>query len=304
VSTAISNTFPANLTGCRQALNHFISELEAGPDLFRPERLAKRLTALDELDALIGGPTALAACSDSRIIARVWALRTRLEAANRELYEHARVEIVREGNSRTFCQWLLGPESDTESLSRYRGLRFDLRDEIVNGVLQLREPNKPDLSRSPEMLPYQPTPARHILDLIATSRLSNDDILVDLGSGLGHVPLMVSILTGNRTMGVEIQPAYVASARECARTLRIKQARFVAEDARRADLSNGTLFYLYSPFTGSILTDVLSRLRKEAAERQVRICSLGPCTRILQDQEWLQANPRSDSGRIAIFKSQ
>jgi hypothetical protein len=33
------------------------------------------------------------------------------------------------------------------------------------------------------------------------------------------------------------------------------------------DEKSGTTFYLFSPFAGSILTDVLGRLRKDSAER-------------------------------------
>jgi hypothetical protein len=42
------------------------------------------------------------------------------------------------------------------------------------------------------MVPYQPTPVRHILHLIAAAMVAEDDVFVDLGSGLGHVPLLVS----------------------------------------------------------------------------------------------------------------
>jgi hypothetical protein len=114
---------------------------------------------------------------------------------------------------------------------------------------------------------------------------------------------LASILTGNRALGVEFQPAYVASAQESAQRLHLRHVRFVAADAREADLSGGTVFYLFSPFTGSILTDVLSRLRKENAERPIRICSLGPCTGILNDQKWLEACAPPDPERIAVFKS-
>ena len=153
------------------------------------------------------------------------------------------------------------------------------------------------------MTAYQPTPARHILDLVASCSFSNDDILVDLGSGLGHVPLLVSALTGIRTLGVEIKPDCAASAQEAAQVLNLRRVGFGAEDARMTDLSSGTVFYMFSPFTGSILTDVLCGLRKQSKERQIRVCSLGPCTRILRDQTWLRATKPPDTERIAIFKS-
>jgi hypothetical protein len=173
----------------------------------------------------------------------------------------------------------------------------------VSGVLQLREPGEPDLQRSPEMVPYQPTPVRHILHLITATALSEDDVFVDLGSGLGHVPLLVSMLTGVRSLGIEVQAAYVASAGECAQSLHLSRVRFIAQDAREADLSSGTVFYLYSPFNGSILTEVLSSLRMESTRRPIKICSLGPCTRTVANEIWLKARTLPDTGRITVFDS-
>jgi hypothetical protein len=173
----------------------------------------------------------------------------------------------------------------------------------VSGVLQLREPGEPNLQRSTEMVPYQPTPVRHILHLIRASALAEDDVFVDLGSGLGHVPLLVSAVTGAQSLGIEVQAAYVASAQECAQSLDLSRVRFIPQDAREADLSSGTVFYLYSPFKGSILTEVLSTLRRESTRRSITICSLGPCTRTVANETWLKASTLPYSRRIAVFDS-
>ncbi len=306
MSTLASRTYSFSDIECRHALSRLLFELEDELDLLRPEQLATRLTALDELDAILGAqdPEAFATSSDARIFTRAKALRSQFEAANEKLYEAARSEIVQQGSSPTLHRWLMELESDQDDQSPRPGPGFDLRDEIVSGVLQLSEPGEGGLPQSPEMVAYQPTPTRHILDLIAASNLCDEDILVDLGSGLGHVPFVVSILTRSHTLGVEFQPAYVASAQESARNLKLKSVRFVAEDAGMTDLSSGTVFYLFSPFTGSILTNVLQRLLEESKKRQIRICSLGPCTRILKDQAWLEASQKPDTERIAVFLSQ
>jgi Histone methylation protein DOT1 len=173
----------------------------------------------------------------------------------------------------------------------------------VSGVLQFREPNEPNLHGVPEMVPYQPTPVRHILHLLETTALAEGDVFVDFGSGLGHVPLLVSMVTGVQSPGFEVQAAYVASAQECARSLRLNRVRFIPQDARKADLSSGTVFYLYSPFTGSILADVLDALRMESTRRSIKICSLGPCTLTVANETWLEASARLDMGRITVFTS-
>jgi Histone methylation protein DOT1 len=145
---------------------------------------------------------------------------------------------------------------------------------------------------------------RHILQLIAATALAEDEVFVDLGAGLGHVPLVVSMVTGAQSLGIEVQAPYVASAQECTRSLHLSRVRFIPQDAREADLSSGTVFYLYSPFNGSILTDVLSALRMESTRRPIKICSLGPCTRTVANEKWLKARTLSDTGRITVFDSQ
>ena len=288
-----------------QALREFIDAAGTRPCISRPEHLLERLDLLDKLDAIIGhlDSSDLTGRPDARFISLVKTLKSRLESANDNLYEFIRSEIILQGSSRALRYWHLGPASCGGAVSPQFGISFDLRDEILAGVLKLREPDETELPRSPEMVLYQPTPVRHILDLAAPGNISDDDVFVDLGSGLGHVPLLISILSGIRTLGVERQPAYVASAQECARRLNLQRVQFVAEDARLADLSCGTVFYLFSPFTGLILTDVLDRLRMESVEKQIRICSLGPCTHAIADQTWLNPSTIPDARRITVFTS-
>jgi hypothetical protein len=302
MSTAIAD-IPLQCELEHPILYALLSRLEADPSLLLPDRWHDRLVALDNLDACFGGFDESANQAHSLIYDRAKALRTRYEAVNAKLYRSLRAEIAREGQPRTVFQRLLGSASRQEFGSPLPGPSFDTRDELVSGILELREPGEPNLWLSREMVPYQPTPVRHVLDLIAAGMLSKDDLLVDLGSGLGHVPLLVTILAGIPTLGIEVQPAYVATAQECAQSLGLDCVRFITQDVRVADMSSGTVFYLYSPFTGSVLTDVLSRLRRESTRRPIRICSLGPCTGTLANQPWLEVNTPPDPDRMTVFRS-
>jgi len=287
-------------------LHAWLCGLEDNSSLFQPEQLRERLIALDDLDAGFGGIDSedSTTCVDSRVHKRAKALRTQLEAANAELYQSVRSEIIRGGQPSLLLQLLQNPANQRETQISLPGLGYDCRDELFSGVLQLCEPSEQNLQLSPEMVAYQPTPVRHILELIASTAFSEDDIFVDLGSGLGHVPLLVSMVTDAQSLGIEVQATYVASARGCARSLHLNRVRFIPQDAREADLSSGTVFYLYSPFKGSILADVLSALRVESTRRSIQICSLGPCTRTVQGETWLQARTLPAMGRIAVFDSQ
>jgi len=288
-----------------QDLKNFLRGLATDSSLFEPKQLRERLDALDTLDRRLGGFTAEEFMSDpdARITNRAKAIRTRLEAENSVLYESIRFAIVRGALPHALLKWIQTSASPDEAASPVPGLGYDYRDEVVSGVLQLREPSEPRVHPLPEMVFYQPTPVRHILTLITASALSKDDVFVDLGSGLGHVALLAFMLTGVRSFGIEVEAAYVASAQACAHSLNLSHVQFIHEDARAADLSKGTVFYLYSPFSGSILADVLDRLEKESTSKPIKICALGPCTGTLAKKSWLKPIAPPDPMQISVFQS-
>jgi len=169
--------------------------------------------------------------------------------------------------------------------------------------LQFDEPDAEVAELAAEMVFYQPTPARHILDLLGRLALTERDVLVDIGSGLGHVPLLASIRWGARSVGIELLAAYVDCARRSARALNLTNVTFVQQDARSADYSSGTVFYLYTPFIGTILRAVLDSLRREASGREIRVCTYGPCTSTVAEEPWLEVVGTVETDRTAIFHS-
>jgi hypothetical protein len=288
----------------RISTNHSLSPLQTNSSRPELEHLQERLEVLDALDAAFGdfesGPFNNE--THERFYNKVKAIRTRLEAMNAELYQSIRSEIVRGARPRTLLRWIQGPATQ-EKRTPAPGLAYDYRDEVLSGILQLREPSEATLCPAREMFFYQPTPVRHILRLIVASALCEADVFVDIGSGLGHVPLLVSMVVGAQSLGIEVEPAYVASAQECAHRLHQSRVRFLLSDARTADLSSGTVFYLYSPFVGSILRNVLGRLQTESTQRPIRICTLGPCTATVARESWLTATSLPGPDHITVFQS-
>ena len=288
------------------ALQRLVGQMENNRSLVEPNQLRLRLEALDRLDAYF--PNTPEAPFDAEAIEpglyrRAEAICARLEAVNGELYETIRGEIQRGSPPDSLLRWLQ-PSLDIEDVgSPADGLGYDYLDELISGVLQFEEPDARHIAREPEKVFYQPTPARHIFDLFGLAALTATDVLVDLGTGLGHVPLLVSICTPARSIGIESEPAYIERARQCARRLNLNKVTFIQEDARVADLTTGTVFYLYTPFTGSILSAVLNRLQHEAATRQIRICSYGPCTPVIAEEPWLEGATTTEANRIALFRS-
>jgi hypothetical protein len=293
-------------------LQRLVDELEAdlapdGPSLLlKLGRIRERLEALDRLevyfpeiapDQLETDPVA------ANVHRRAEKIRECLEAANLEFYATIRAEIRRGAGADALLRWAHpGGEIEEAGVSPI-GMGFDFLDELISGVLQLEEPDDGQLRREAEMVFYQPTPARHIFNLMRLTALTADDVLVDIGSGLGHVPLVISIYTEARAIGIELEGAYVDRARQCAERLGLKRVAFLQEDARAADFSSGTVFYFYTPFTGAMLRAVLDRLKCEAASRQIRVCTYGPCTPVIAGESWLEATATPETDRVVLFSS-
>lgn len=255
------------------------------------DQLGRRIDVLDQLESWLvhdALPSSSRTCGE--------ALVTELEAVNQQLFQNLRQDIRHGKGADAFRTWaisLRGPDS---------GESYGPLDTLISGVLDLKEP--PDgIELGSEMVFYQPTPARHIFDFIEHARLAETDVVMDLGAGLGHVTLLTAICTEARCIGIELQPAYVASARQCAQALQVRNAHFIAQDVREADMSGGTVFYLYTPFTGSILRMVLDALEREATRRVIRLCSLGPCTAVVAEESWLKPVGACDPQRTVLFQS-
>ncbi|MEZ4669199.1 MAG: class I SAM-dependent methyltransferase [Anaerolineae bacterium] len=182
---------------------------------------------------------------------------------------------------------------------------YDLFDDFLSHLLQIDFHPSETQARASEMLYLQHTPGRIILDLVNGLPLTATDRFYDLGSGLGRVPIFVSLLTGAQTVGIEYEPTYVQYSRSSAAKLGVEQVDFRNLDVRDTDFSDGTIFYLYTPFNGSILRGVLDRLQALAQIRPITICSYGPITTAIERELWLYPvrHEKGNINRLAIFSS-
>lgn len=272
-------------------LQTLLDALEHDAGLREPDALRERFDALDRIELLQLGGAPGPGASALRIVA----LREDFEAMNTASFAHAR-EAIRRGVVPALLQRCLDEPGHAE------GDGYDWRDELVEGVLQLRPPSAATGPLPADMVAYQPTPARHIFDLLAQARLGAHDVLVDLGSGLGHVPLLAAICSEAASIGIEREASYVECAQAAADALRLSRARFLCMDARTADFAEGTLFYLYTPFRGAVLRAVLDALQREAQCRPLRVAAHGPIVTALTAESWLTTDTPPRPGRITLFK--
>lgn len=209
-----------------------------------------------------------------------------LEKINKLLFAHLRENINTGGYTASSFKKMIGqylPDTDNPG----NEIGYDQLDIFLNELLSDQPAPEALLKRMPGMVFYQKTPARIIFELAERAAFNHNDIFFDLGSGLGQVVILVHLLTGATARGVEYEPAYWRFAETCAVNLNLPHVQFINQDARQGDYSQGTVFFMYTPFEGSMLEEMLTILRKEAATRVIRIFTYGPCTFPVAQQDWL-----------------
>jgi precorrin-6B methylase 2 len=182
---------------------------------------------------------------------------------------------------------------------------YDNLDIFINGLLTLQPMPGQTKDLEPEMVYYQKTPARIIFELVERVALVKEDVFYDLGSGLGQVGILVNLLAGITTKGVEFEPAFCNYAKSCATELNLSNVTYINIDARETDYSQGTIFFMFTPFNGEMLQAVLDHLKDEALSRKIKIVTYGPCTAQVALQTWLNvASPKDDNiYKLGVFTS-
>jgi precorrin-6B methylase 2 len=125
---------------------------------------------------------------------------------------------------------------------------------------------------------WVPTPERVIRRMLQMADVTPEDIVVDLGSGDGRIPIYAARHFNARAVGVEIEENLIRLSLEAARAQGVAdRARFVRRDLFAYDLAGATVIALY------ISPSVMSRLKP-------RLLTLKPGTRVVSHfftlEEW------------------
>ena len=270
-------------------LSDTLARIEADEGWRRGDAFVTRAELADRLDLwLVGTPSPADDARAQRILDEIAAL-------DETLFARLRDE-VRAGRGRAaLSPWL--------SVDEPRGQHYDALDALLGGVLALEDPVSDDPVPPPDMVFYQPTPARHIVDCVRRAAIGAGDTVLDLGSGLGHVPMLVNILSDAQTTGVEREPAYVDAATHAARALGLTGVRFIHGDARDVSFEDVDVVYLFTPFIGRVLAEVVVSLERVATRRPLRVVTLGPCTRTFARLPWLHVDGPASTDRVAVFRT-
>ena len=153
---------------------------------------------------------------------------------------------------------------------------------------------------------YEPAPAAVVLDMIDNVSFKKSDVFYDVGSGLGRVCILIRLLTDTGCVkGLEINGDLWNVALQVTDAVGLADIEYINADARDADLSDGTLFFLFTPFTGHVMDTVIHRLERVAGAHGIIVCSFGGSSARLGEEPWLHCiDPdRLDPYKVSIFQS-
>ena len=131
-------------------------------------------------------------------------------------------------------------------------------------------------SQQPKRTPdihFVPTPEEVVDAMLRLAEVGPDDVVYDLGSGDGRIPIAAARRFGARGVGIDLDPKLVAQASRSAQEAGVaERVKFLEADIFEADISNATVVTLY------LLTSINERLRPKLQKE------LRPGTRVVSHQ--------------------
>ena len=143
---------------------------------------------------------------------------------------------------------------------------------IAAGHLGASAPVRQRGARTPDMY-FAPTEQRVADAMLRLARVAANDVVYDLGSGDGRIPILAAQKYGARGVGIELDPRLVEIARQVAREGEVAdRVTFVEGDLFTADIAEATVVTLY--LSTSVNRRLEPKLRRE----------LRPGTRVVSHQ--------------------
>jgi hypothetical protein len=291
----------------------YIEATETDPSVYEEKNLDNRLGVIDFIEFQLVDQIAQLLQKTDRpeklklLRDRAEKIKSDLERVNINLFLKLRASIRTGEYTEDEFTTLIRDNFDFKfDYSRHEDeIGYDSLDIFINGLFSYQRMPDQTKDLEPEMLYYQKTPARIIFEVVEKAHITKKDVFFDLGSGLGQVAILVNLLTGITAIGIEFEPAFCDYARTRAAELSLSNVQFINSDAREADYSHGTIFFMFTPFKGAILKEVLAILRRESLLRKIKIFTYGPCTVEVVTQNWLHLENPEDANiyTIGIFSS-
>jgi cyclopropane fatty-acyl-phospholipid synthase-like methyltransferase len=100
-------------------------------------------------------------------------------------------------------------------------------------------------ARTPDVI-FVPTPQEVVDAMLKLGKVGPNDVLYDLGSGDGRIPITAARTIGARAVGIDIDPQRIQEANANARAAGVTdKVRFLNQDLFETDISQATVVTLY-----------------------------------------------------------
>ena len=142
-------------------------------------------------------------------------------------------------------------------------------------------------------VPYVPSTEVAVEEMLRLADVRANDVVMDLGSGDGRIPIAAARYFGARGIGIEIDPELVAKSQENARAAGVAdRVQFIAQDVLKSDLTSATVVTMY------LLSPLIERLK-------ARSLGLKPGTRIVAHdygfKDWMPDRQVTVSKTILLY---
>ena len=117
--------------------------------------------------------------------------------------------------------------------------------------------------REPDVI-FVPTPDATVAGMLELAGVGPGDVVYDLGSGDGRIPIAAARQHGARGVGVDIDPQRIAEARANARAAGVEdRVSFIEGDLFEADISDASVvtLYLLPELNEKVMPKLLAELR-------------------------------------------
>jgi len=115
--------------------------------------------------------------------------------------------------------------------------------------------------RSPDVI-FVPTPQEVVDAMLKLAKVTKNDVIYDLGSGDGRIPITAAKTYGARGVGIDIDPQRIKEATENLKTAGVgDRVKFLNQDLFTTDISEATVVTLY--LLPSLNAKLIPKLNKE-----------------------------------------
>jgi cyclopropane fatty-acyl-phospholipid synthase-like methyltransferase len=157
------------------------------------------------------------------------------------------------------------------------------------------KPFEPQVGQAGKDVVWVPTPQAVVDKMLDMAKVTKDDIVYDLGSGDGRIPITAAKTYGARAVGIDIDPQRIREANENLKVAGVgDRVRFLNQDLFTTDISDATVITLY--LLPSLNVKLMPKLKAE----------LKPGTRIVSHSfdmmgQWEPERTVDVNGRTVYF---